>query len=64
MPLKRKPTLIPNGNILAIQLQNASEFSTNETAKSTPAASKPPFKPQNNQISMNTKNQFNLYTWA
>ena len=42
MPLKRKPTPIPNGNILVIQPQNALEFSVDETAKSTPVASKPP----------------------
>ena len=34
MPLKRKPTPIPNSNILVIQLLNTLEFSVDKTAKS------------------------------
>ena len=45
MPLKRKPTLIPNGNILAIQLLNTLRFSVDKTTKNILAVSKPPFKP-------------------
>ena len=45
MPPKRKPTPVPDGNILAIQLQNALGFSTDEITKSTLAVFKPPFKP-------------------
>ena len=45
----------PNGNPLVIQPPNASGFSADKTAKNTPAASKPLFKPQNNQTSINTK---------
>jgi hypothetical protein len=40
MPLKRKLTPIPDGNILAVQLPNALESSADETTKSTPAESK------------------------
>ena len=45
MPLKRKPIPIPDSSILVIQLQNASGFSVNETAKSTLAVFKPLSKP-------------------
>jgi len=45
MPLKKKPTPIPNGNMLAIQPQNTLGFSVDETAKSTLVESKPPSKP-------------------
>jgi hypothetical protein len=40
MPLKRKPTPVPDGNILAIQPLNASAFSADKTARSTLAESK------------------------
>ena len=46
---------VPDGNLLAIQLPNTSKSSADETTKSTLAVFKPPFKPQNNQTSMNTK---------
>ena len=55
MPLKRKPTPIPDGNTLVIRLQNTLGFSVDETAKSILAASKPLFEPQNNQTSTNAE---------
>ena len=42
MPLKRKPTPVPNGNTMAIQLLNALGFSADETAKSILAESEVP----------------------
>ena len=45
MPLKRKPTPVPDSSTLVIQLQNALGFSTDEITKSTLAVFKPPFKP-------------------
>ena len=54
----------PNSNPLAIQLLNALGSSVDETAKSILAEFKPPFKPQNNQIFTNAKDQFDLYTWT
>jgi hypothetical protein len=45
MPPKRKPTFIPDSNILAIQPPNASVFSVDETAKSILVEFKLPFKP-------------------
>ena len=54
----------PDGNPLAIQPPNILGSSTDKTARSTPAVSKLLSKPQNNQTSINTKDQFYLYTWA
>ena len=55
MPLKRKPTPIPDSNILIIQPLNTLGFSTDKTTRSTLAVFKPPSEPQNNQTSINTK---------
>ena len=44
MPLKKKPIFIPDGNILAIQPQNALGFNVNKTTKSILAESKLPSK--------------------
>ena len=55
MPLKKKPTPIPNDNIIAIQLLNALGFSTDKTIKSILVEFKLPSKFQNNQISINAK---------
>ena len=45
MPLKRKLTPTPNGNMLIIQPPNALGSSADETARNTLAESKPPSKP-------------------
>ena len=60
MPLKTKSTPILNSNMLVTRPQNALGFSVDETARST-LASKLLFKSQNNQTSINTKEQLNLY---
>ena len=44
MPLKRKPTPVPNGNILAIQPLNTLKFSIDKAVKSTLAEFKLLFK--------------------
>jgi hypothetical protein len=46
MPLKRKPTLILNSNILAIKPLNALVFSADKTTKNILVESKLPSKPQ------------------
>ena len=48
MPLKRKPTPVPDGNILVIQPLNTLGSNTDKTARNTLAESELPFKPQNN----------------
>ena len=45
MPLKRKPTPIPDGNMLTIQPPNALGSSADKTARNTLVESKPPSKP-------------------
>ena len=45
MPLKRKPTPVPDSSILAIQLQNTLGSSVDKTTKSTLVEFKLLFKP-------------------
>ena len=45
MPPKRKPTPIPNGNMLIIQPLNALGSSIDNTARNTLAEFELPFKP-------------------
>ena len=44
MPPKRKPTPVPNGNMLVIQLPNALGFSIDKTTKNTLVEFKLPSK--------------------
>ena len=44
MPLKRKPTPTPDGNMLVIQLLNTLKSNADKTTKSILAESKLPFK--------------------
>jgi hypothetical protein len=63
MPPKTRSTPALDGNTPATRRQNALGPSADGTARSTPAASEPP-KPQDDQISTNAGDQFDLYTWA